>query len=760
MVTLSLLWGPMRMFLALPYSTDLGVRKDPLNYPPAISTFFAAGIYSVPDDFSDIGELFEQGGIPIASINAVIWSHSHFDHIGDMSRFPNTTALVVGPGTNTELYPEVPDGVLQASDFRGHAVRELNFEETNLTFSGLKAIDYFEDGSLYLLNTPGAEIHFTTLAACAPRPHFQLQLPCPAHLVHATKTTISTDYFWSWGSKEHAFDIKSRAEPLLAISDLAGSVYADPVAAKVSLEKVATFDADPDFLVIIAHDQSLVSLIPYFPASLNDWKANHWKEDLVWREDHGLQLADATMESNREEATRCLAIAQKHFSAANFSSARKFAQKSISLFETPDAVRLLAAINTAAAAESTSSSSANGNANGTAGSTSSSTEAHPSAAGAKHRNVHGAASSSSSGKGNGTAGGSGGEKREYTAEQGAVVKRVRACKVTEYYEILSVKRDCEEVEIKKAYRKLALALHPDKNGAPGADEAFKLVSKAFQVLSDPQKRAVYDRSGSDPEDRSGGMRPSGFQSFNGGGGGGGFDGELSPEDLFNMFFGGGGGGGFGNNGFGGGFGGGPAVFTMNFGPGGFRTTRMGGGGGARQQQQGDNAEQRSSLVQLLPLLLLFGFSLLSALPNLFTTPPVPDPRFSWTRTPHYSTERQTGGLGVKYHVDAHEVMRHPVIGAELARENIDWRKLTAVKDSPDNKPHQAGPALTKFEASIDKTYTQKLYTECQAGHDRKMRAKDNEVGLFGIGTDWKKVERIEKEPVPSCEELKRLGLLR
>jgi DnaJ family protein B protein 12 len=152
------------------------------------------------------------------------------------------------------------------------------------------------------------------------------------------------------------------------------------------------------------------------------------------------------MESNREEATRCLAIAQKHFSAANYPSARKFAQKSISLFETPQAVRLLASINTAAAAES-----ANGN--GAEPSTSTSTETHPSAAGAKHRNVNGAGSSSN-GKGNGTAGGIGGEKREYTAEQATVVRRVRGCKVTEYYEILSVKRDCEEAEIKKAYRKV------------------------------------------------------------------------------------------------------------------------------------------------------------------------------------------------------------------------------------------------------------------------------------------------------------------
>jgi DnaJ family protein B protein 12 len=79
-------------------------------------------------------------------------------------------------------------------------------------------------------------------------------------------------------------------------------------------------------------------------------------------------------------------------------------------------------------------------------------------------------------------------------------------------------------------------------------------------MIDPQKRSIYDRSGSDPEDRSGGMssRASGFQSF---GGGGGFEGELSPEDLFNMFFGGGGGGGFGN-----GFGGGPGAFFQGRGP--------------------------------------------------------------------------------------------------------------------------------------------------------------------------------------------------
>ncbi|KAG5338680.1 hypothetical protein C0989_006648 [Termitomyces sp. Mn162] len=454
------------------------------------------------------------------------------------------------------------------------------------------------------------------------------------------------------------------------------------------------------------------------------------------------------MESNKDEALKCLAIARKHFDSGNIPSARKFCQKSISLFETSEALSLLTSIN--AVPEAGSSASA---------STSTSTEEHPSASGTKHRHP---SSSSSSSRSNGTAGGIGGEKREYTTEQHAVVKRVRSCKVTEYYEILAVKRDCDEAEIKKAYRKLALALHPDKNGAPGADEAFKLVSKAFQVLSDAQKRAVYDRSGDDPESRFGGMssRSSGFSASPFGGGT--FEGEISPEDLFNMFFGGGGGGGGGGNVFGTGFGGGP-VFTASFGPGGFRTTRM----GRQAHHQQGAADQRSLLIQLMPLLILFAFSLLSALPNMFGTAAVPDPRFSFEPSARYNLARQTGDIGVRYHVNKAEFFGHPIIGAELAREGDSGQSSggNSGQSSGGNsgqssgKTEKRGPAVTKFEKTVDHVYTQDLYVRCQRGMDRKERAKEQEIGLFGIGTDWEKVRAIEREVIGSCEELKRLGVL-
>lgn len=146
------------------------------------------------------------------------------------------------------------------------------------------------------------------------------------------------------------------------------------------------------------------------------------------------------MEVNKDEAIRCLSISQKHIEAGNFPSARKFCLKSIALFETPEARKVLDQIDNLA------NSSSN-----MAGSAGSQTEEHTSAAGMKHRH----AQPRTSGNANGTASGMGSEKREYTAEQAAVVKRVKSCKATAYYEILLVKKDCDEAEIKKAYRKVS-----------------------------------------------------------------------------------------------------------------------------------------------------------------------------------------------------------------------------------------------------------------------------------------------------------------
>ncbi len=100
----------------------------------------------------------------------------------------------------------------------------------------------------------------------------------------------------------------------------------------------------------------------------------------------------------------------------------------------------------------------------------------------------------------------------------------------DYYEILGVPKNASEADIKKAYRKKAVQYHPDKNpDDKKAEEKFKEVGEAFEILSDDQKRAAYDSMG--------------HAAFEGVGGGGHHGGAVDPFDLFNQVFGGGGGSG-------------------------------------------------------------------------------------------------------------------------------------------------------------------------------------------------------------------------
>ncbi len=115
----------------------------------------------------------------------------------------------------------------------------------------------------------------------------------------------------------------------------------------------------------------------------------------------------------------------------------------------------------------------------------------------------------------------------------------------DYYELLGVSKDASEADIKKAFRKLAIKYHPDKNrdNPEEAEKKFKEINEAYSVLSDKDKRAQYDQFGPDAF-QNGGAGAGGFGGFGGFGQGGfgqgGFQGDFSGfGDIFDSFFGGG-----------------------------------------------------------------------------------------------------------------------------------------------------------------------------------------------------------------------------
>lgn len=344
----------------------------------------------------------------------------------------------------------------------------------------------------------------------------------------------------------------------------------------------------------------------------------------------------------------------------------------------------------------------------------------------------------------------GSESRAYSPEQKAEVLRIKKCQPTAFYEILAIEKTASDGQIKKSYRKISLLTHPDKNGYPGADEAFKMVSRAFQILSDTDKKSKYDRFGGDPDSRSQSAGASASPFGNGFAGRGGgreqyfYEDEISPEELFNRFFGGGMGGGFGPFGKSGtharssigvirtnmptgGMGGPGFVFNMGGGPG-FRVHQF-GGNVPRQRPansgQAENAGGIAALYQLLPLLLLFILPLISSL--FSSSSSGPSVRFD-TAVPPRTMHRVTPRYKIDYFIDPREVE---------GWSSSQFYKL-------DNR------------AEVD--YINHLQYGCENESERKRQAIDDARGFFF--TNEEALRRARGMQMPSCERLDGLRRMR
>lgn len=372
---------------------------------------------------------------------------------------------------------------------------------------------------------------------------------------------------------------------------------------------------------------------------------------------------------NASEAERCIEIAIEAEQAGDWAKAERFLSKSIKLHNTSEAQNLLNQLKLRQSQQQSNTTAKGG-----------STTPSPTFA-----------SSTNSP-------GSGDDQSLFTPEQREAALAIS--KLTNYYEILSLSRTATDSDIKTAYRRLAVKFHPDKNRAPEAEEAFKLVSAAYQCLSDIKKREHYDRFGEDETRRSSSSSMPNPQHYS-------RDQDISPEEIFNMFFNMQTGRSYGNR----------RVFnTFRHRP--DRTNQHSDDGGeSRQFSMSANLMQ---FAHFLPLLLLFLVSIIGSPSSSEDTP------YSLQRTEIYSQQRITDTSNLPYYV----------------QNSFSYRYARDKR------------ALFMVESMVERDYVKHYSETCErerAARKRKLREAPGEAGRAHI-------EDMEKanDPIEACTKLSKI----
>lgn len=283
-----------------PILFDLGVRKD-WEVLPQYEKWVRLNWYINVE--KDVATILKENGWDVdgGAFESIIWSHHHWDHVGDASTFPRSTELVVGPGFKEAHLPGFPkrqDATLLESDFEGRNTREISFEKDGKGKIGrFNAYDYFGDGSFYLLDTPGHTVgHICGLARTTTnpdtfifmggdashhggefRPTEWLPLPkeirpsplkrrpqvCPGELL------------------QHAHHANAANTPFYNVTP---TFAHDKATADWTIDGLGEFDAHENVLLLTAHDDACVdpAQFDFYPKSLNDWYEQGIAKKIKW----------------------------------------------------------------------------------------------------------------------------------------------------------------------------------------------------------------------------------------------------------------------------------------------------------------------------------------------------------------------------------------------------------------------------------------------------------------------------------------------
>ncbi|KAL8640805.1 MAG: hypothetical protein Q9228_002319 [Teloschistes exilis] len=269
---------------------DLGVRRDWENYAPTTAALIkSTTTVKTQQNVSEILDS-DQSSINIRSmdISAVIWSHHHFDHIGDPSTFPSSTRLVVGPNFEKlyqPAYPTNPSSLLRDSDTYGRSIEEIKFQD-DLHVGGFAAVDYFHDGSFYILDAPGhSHGHLCALARVTTSPDTFVFMGADA--AHHPGIIRPTPYLplprraagCSGEALQAIHPLRSVNAPFFKPSE---RMFPAMKEAEETVRKIMEMDAQENVFVVLAHDASLAGEMDTFPDEIADWKEKGVKERTRW----------------------------------------------------------------------------------------------------------------------------------------------------------------------------------------------------------------------------------------------------------------------------------------------------------------------------------------------------------------------------------------------------------------------------------------------------------------------------------------------
>ncbi|KAJ5212818.1 metallo-beta-lactamase superfamily protein, partial [Penicillium cinerascens] len=248
---------------------DLSVRQGFEKLAPTV----VDAIHKLVHDWHlstsrDVSEVLFENNIRLPDVQAITWSHFHFDHVGNPALFPASTELIVGPGSTAAVgngYPNEPDAPVLASDWEGRELVELDFGETNdtLQIGQFKALDWFGDGSIFVLHTPGHAVgHLCGLARVLGDSYVLMAgVACDGH---------TAPFFQP--AKDYTHDYKQCLS---------------------TLEGIAELDAKDNVFVVLAHDNHALSIFEekddlgmrwLFPEkSIDSWKSNGLKQAIRWK---------------------------------------------------------------------------------------------------------------------------------------------------------------------------------------------------------------------------------------------------------------------------------------------------------------------------------------------------------------------------------------------------------------------------------------------------------------------------------------------